>query len=176
MNSETAGAAEFTNLLFVRSYRPIRCRAHTLDIRPLCGHGSNVCLSTRCRLASPGCLLAASAIMGFYLPALLTCSLLSRSGIAADRRGTIRTVPEVIATPGYTKEVLVKTLPFCLSILDQCCLLKATNATLRPILTDQLQTLTHPVLASIGTTTRILYPENAKSPTSPVSYTSSCDF
>jgi hypothetical protein len=95
--------------------------------------------------------------------------MISRGGVAADRRGTVRTVPEILATPGYTKEVLIVSLPFCLSILDRCTLLKATSSTLRPIMTDQLQALVHPTMPGVGTTLRVLYPENAKTPDSPVS-------
>jgi hypothetical protein len=169
-NHATAGVAEFVNLLYVRSYRKIRCRSHQLDIRPVQGHGSNVCLSTQCRLASPGCLLACSSIMGLFLPALMTCSLLSRGGVAAGRRGTVRTIPEILATPGYTKECLVVLLPFCLSILDRTSLLKATSAAVSEVMTDQLQTLVHPVIPGVGTTLRILYPESHKSPDAPVSH------
>lgn len=168
-NEPTAGLAELTNFALVRSYRPTRCRAHQLDCRPVKGQGSNVCLSTKCRLASPGCLLTATSLIGLYQPAILVCSLISRCGVAADRRGSVRTIPEILATPGYTKETLVLALPYCLSILDRTTLLKATNANLcNNGVEDQLHTHVHPVVPTIGTCTRILFPRHAKDPSSPV--------
>lgn len=154
--------------MYIRSYQPLLCQAHALDLRPLLGHGNSQCLSIKCRLASSGCLLNGACIMGLVMHPLIVCQQISRSGLSADRRGSLRTIFEVAASPGYSRHTVNAFLPWSLSVLDENALVKATSSSLRPVLNEQLVVSVHPTLATVGTTLRVLFPHSAKSPVSQV--------
>ena len=165
-----AGNAEACNLALLRSYRPLRCRAHFLDTRPIVGHGPIQCIGLRCRLSSPGCLLMNTSIMGLLVPPLIVLVQLSRSGLSAERRGSLRTLVEVNACPGYRRQALNSFLPWSLSALDQNALVRATSGAIRPLVGEQLIHSVHPVLPTPGSSVRIIFPDYAKIPTSEVKF------
>ena len=107
--------------------------------------------------------------MGLLVPPLLVILQLTRSGMSTERRGVLRTLVEINASPGYRRQSLNEFIAWSLTTLDENTLIRGTSARVRDLIGEQMMNATHPTLATVGTCVRIVFPDSAKDPDSPVS-------